>query len=118
MGGFIGVLVGLPLAVFGFIVMRNPMRLALLSPLSPGAEGYYQRMVLDTSMRNQLRVLRGASVFVRNKHPDGFAGWNAQGAFPSCHIRGTVGIDGVDILCRLVLRIGHLCLAAFQTAGT
>jgi hypothetical protein len=57
MGGFVGVLVGLPLAVFGFIVMRNPMRLALLSPLSPGAEGYYQRMVLDTSMRNQLRVL-------------------------------------------------------------
>ena len=57
MGGFVGVLVGLPLAVFGFIVMRNPMRLALLSPLSPGVEGYYQRMVLDTSMRNQLRVL-------------------------------------------------------------
>jgi hypothetical protein len=54
MGGFVGVLVGLPLAVFGFIVMRNPMRLAVFSP---GAEGYYQRMVLDTSMRNQLRVL-------------------------------------------------------------
>jgi hypothetical protein len=30
------------------------MRLALFSP---GAEGYYQRMILDTSMRNQLRVL-------------------------------------------------------------
>jgi hypothetical protein len=57
MGGFVGVLVGLPLAVFGFTVMRNPMHLALLSPLSPGAEGYYRRMVLDTSMRNQLRVL-------------------------------------------------------------
>lgn len=57
MGGFVGVLVGLPLAVFGFIVMRNPMRLALLSPFSPGTVGYYQRMVLDTSMRNQLRVL-------------------------------------------------------------
>jgi len=57
MGGFVGVLVGLPLAVFGFIVMRNPMRLALLSPFAPGVEGYYQRMVLDTSMRNQLRVL-------------------------------------------------------------
>jgi hypothetical protein len=37
MGGFVGVLVGLPLAVFGFIVMRNPMRLAVFSP---GAEGY------------------------------------------------------------------------------
>jgi hypothetical protein len=57
MGGLVGVLVGLPLAVFGFIVMRNPMRLALLSPLSPGADGYYQRMVLDISTRNQLRVL-------------------------------------------------------------
>jgi hypothetical protein len=54
MGRFVGVLVGLPLAVFGFIVMRNPMR---LSVFSPGAEGYYQRMALDTSMRNQLRVL-------------------------------------------------------------
>ena len=50
----IGVLVGLPLATFGFLVMRNPMRLALLSP---GQEGYYQRMVLDYMHRNQLRVL-------------------------------------------------------------
>ena len=54
MGGIIGVLIGLPLAVFGFLVMRNPMRLSLLSPWS---EGYYQRMFLDTGMRNQLRVL-------------------------------------------------------------
>jgi len=50
----IGVLIGLPLTVFGFLVMRNPMRLSLLSPWS---EGYYQRMFLDTGMRNQLRVL-------------------------------------------------------------
>ena len=54
MGGIVGVLIGLPLAGFGFLVMRNPMRLALLSPWS---ESYYQRMVLDTGMRNQLRVL-------------------------------------------------------------
>jgi hypothetical protein len=54
MGGIIGVLVGLPIATFGFLVMRNPMRLALLSP---SQEGYYQRMVLDTAMRIQLRVL-------------------------------------------------------------
>src|SRR5208282_2466866 len=54
MGGVIGVLVGLPIATFGFLVMRNPMRLALLSPWQ---EGYYQRMVLDTTMRIQLRVL-------------------------------------------------------------
>ena len=54
MGGVFGVLVGLPLAVFGFAIMRNPMRLTLLSPWS---EGYYQRMVLDTGTRNHLRVL-------------------------------------------------------------
>ncbi len=54
MGGVIGVLVGLPIATFGFLVMRNPMRLALLSPWQ---QGYYQRMVLDTTMRIQLRVL-------------------------------------------------------------
>jgi hypothetical protein len=54
MFGVIGVLVGLSLATFGFLVMRNPMRLALLSPWQ---EGYYQRMVLDTAMRIQLRVL-------------------------------------------------------------
>jgi hypothetical protein len=54
MGGIIGVLIGLPVAVFGFCTMRNPMRFTLLSPWS---EGYYQRMVLDTTMRNQLRVL-------------------------------------------------------------
>lgn len=54
MGGVIGILIGLPLTVFGFVIMRNPMRLALLAPWS---EGYYQRMVLDTLRRNQLRVL-------------------------------------------------------------
>src|SRR3979411_2586568 len=54
MGGVIGVLVGVLLAIFGFLVMRNPMRLALLSPWQ---EGYYQRMVLDTTTRIQLRVL-------------------------------------------------------------
>ncbi len=36
--------------------MRNPMRLNL-NPFSPGAKGYFQRMVLDTTMRIQLRVL-------------------------------------------------------------
>jgi hypothetical protein len=57
MGGFIGLLVGVLLAAFGFVVMRNPMRLSLLAPLSPGAKGYYQRMILDTMTRNQLRIL-------------------------------------------------------------
>jgi hypothetical protein len=57
MGGFIGLLVGVSLAAFGFVVMRNPMCLSLLSPLSPGAKGYYQRMILDTMTRNQLRIL-------------------------------------------------------------
>jgi hypothetical protein len=36
--------------------MRNPMRLNL-NPFSPGEKGYYQRMVLDTTARIQLRVL-------------------------------------------------------------
>lgn len=54
MGGLLGAVVGAILATFGFLVMRNPMRLALLAP---GARGYYQRMVLDTSPRNQLRIL-------------------------------------------------------------
>jgi hypothetical protein len=54
MGGFIGAVIGAILAAFGFLVMRDPMRLAMLAP---GARGYYHRMVLDTSSRNQLRIL-------------------------------------------------------------
>jgi hypothetical protein len=54
MGTFIGTVIGAILATFGFLLMRNPMRLAVLAP---GARGYYQRMVLDTSSRNQLRIL-------------------------------------------------------------
>jgi hypothetical protein len=42
------------IAAFGVLVMRNPMRLALLAP---GAEGFYQRMVLDRVQRNQLRMV-------------------------------------------------------------
>lgn len=54
MGSLVGMLVGVLVGTFGFLVMRNPMRLSLLSPWH---EGYYQRMVLDTTMRIQLRVL-------------------------------------------------------------
>jgi hypothetical protein len=54
MGGFMGTLSGAILATFGFLVMRDPMR---LSKFAPGARGYYQRMVLETSSRNQLRIL-------------------------------------------------------------
>jgi hypothetical protein len=46
----VGSLIGLAVAVFGFAAMRDPMRLNL-NPLSPSAKGYYQRMVLDTTMR-------------------------------------------------------------------
>ena len=56
MGTIIASVLGLALAVFGFAAMRDPMRLNL-NPLSPSSQGYYQRMVLDTSARNQLRVL-------------------------------------------------------------
>jgi hypothetical protein len=55
-GIIIGSLIGLILAVFGFAAMRDPMRLNL-NPFSPNTKGYYQRMVLDTTMRIQLRVL-------------------------------------------------------------
>jgi hypothetical protein len=55
-GTLVGSLIGMVLAVFGFAAMRNPMRLNL-NPFSPSAKGYYQRMVLDTAMRIQLRVL-------------------------------------------------------------
>ena len=63
-----GALIGLVLAVLGFAAMRDPMRLNL-NPFSPSAKGYYQRMVLDTTMRIQLRVLGvlvclfGSSIF-------------------------------------------------------
>jgi len=46
MGGFIGAVIGAILAAFGFLVMRNPMRLAVLAS---GARVYHQRMVLDTT---------------------------------------------------------------------
>jgi hypothetical protein len=47
-------LVSSGIAAFGVLVMRNPMRLALLAP---GAQGFYQRMVLDRVQRQQLRML-------------------------------------------------------------
>ena len=56
MGTIVGSLIGLALAAFGFAAMRDPMRLNL-NPFPPSAKGYYQRMVLDTTMRIQLRVL-------------------------------------------------------------
>ena len=64
----VGSLIGLAVAVFGFAAMRDPMRLNL-NPFSPSAKGYYQRMVLDTTIRIQLRVLGvlvclfGSSIF-------------------------------------------------------
>jgi hypothetical protein len=54
MGGIVAVLVGLPVAIFGFLVMRNPMRLSLLAPRE---EGYYQRAFFDASSRNSTRGL-------------------------------------------------------------
>jgi hypothetical protein len=54
MGGIIAVLVGLPIAAFGFRVMRDPMRLSLLAPRE---EGYYQRLFFDASSRNSARGL-------------------------------------------------------------
>lgn len=56
MGEISGPVLGLAVAAFGFVAMRNPMRFNL-NPFSPSSVGYYQRMVLDTSTRNQLRGL-------------------------------------------------------------
>jgi hypothetical protein len=53
MGAGVGALIGLLMGTFGFLVMRNPMWLSIM----PWHKGYYQRMVLDTAMRIQLRVL-------------------------------------------------------------
>jgi hypothetical protein len=55
-------ILGLALAGFGFTAMRDPMR-PNLNPFSSSWRGYYQRTVLDTSTRNQLRVL-GALICV------------------------------------------------------
>ncbi len=53
MGGIVGTFIAVPVAIFGFLVMRNPIRLSILAPRE---EGYYQRMVLDASSRNSLRA--------------------------------------------------------------
>ena len=52
MGAIVAALGGLAVAVFGFLVMRNPMRLSLLTPRQ---SGYYQRAFLDASSRNSTR---------------------------------------------------------------
>ena len=57
MGALVGSIIGAILASFGFLVMRNPMRLAVLGAFDPTTRGYYQRMVLDTFMRNQMRIM-------------------------------------------------------------
>jgi hypothetical protein len=53
MGGLIVSILGLTLGCCGFLVMRNPMRLALMDP---NGEGYYQRIVLDRWKRIQMRI--------------------------------------------------------------
>lgn len=53
MGGIVAALVGFPVAVFGFLVMRNPMRLSIFAPRE---RGYYQRAFFDASSRNSARV--------------------------------------------------------------
>jgi hypothetical protein len=54
MRGIVIGVVGLAVGVFGFLAMRDPMRLSLLAP---GQQGYYQRMVLDRLHRISLRIL-------------------------------------------------------------
>lgn len=54
MKALIATVIGAVLATLGFVAMRNPMWFATLAPR---ARGYYQRIVLDTSSRNGLRML-------------------------------------------------------------
>lgn len=53
MGGIVAAFIGLPVAVFGFLVMRNPMRLSILAA---GEDGYYQRALFDPLSRNIARA--------------------------------------------------------------
>jgi uncharacterized membrane protein len=54
MGIWIAVTVGFAVAVGGFLAMRDPLRFRYVMP---GIEGYLQRLVLDTTQRNQLRFV-------------------------------------------------------------
>ena len=116
MGAILGVLIGSLLAAFGFVAMRNPMRLNLFS-FYAGAEGYYQRMVLDTSTRNQLRVLGaliclfGSSIFSAS------AGAELKVHFLSAISEGLWVLYGLHIHLCLGRRISSLRLAAFQRSG-
>jgi hypothetical protein len=58
MGAAAGLLIGLSVGTFGFLVMRNPMRLTLLS----WQKGYYQRMVLTASLGSALKASSLAAV--------------------------------------------------------
>ena len=93
MGGFIGAVIGAILATFGFLVMWNPMRLAMLAP---GARGYYQRMVLETSSRNQLRIL-GVLVCTFGL----CIGTAASGGLLKSHVLQSIS-DGFLVLLRVV----------------
>ncbi len=53
MSGIVGALIGLSIVIFGFLMMRNPMRLSILAP---GEDGYYQRAFFDAYSRNSARV--------------------------------------------------------------
>ena len=54
MGGIVAAFIGLPIATFGFLAMRDPMWLSLLAP---GEKGYYQRAFFDAYSRNAARAL-------------------------------------------------------------
>jgi hypothetical protein len=105
-----GMLIGFVIATFGFLVMRNPMRLSLLAP---GAEGYYQRLVLDTSIRNQLRVfgtlicLFGTSILMAS-----------AGALFKAHVLDAIseGLWELMGLMFLVCWCGGIVLAIWQVS--
>ena len=95
MGGIVGTFIAVPVAIFGFLVMRNPIRLSILAPRE---EGYYQRMVLDASSRNFL----GAFGMLVCLFGSSIAASALAATFKTRilqHIsKGAVGLDGTNSL--------------------
>ncbi len=93
MGGVIATLIGIPVGFFGFLVMRDPMR---ISVLAPGEKGYYQRALFDSSSRNSTRGFGALlCLFGLSVATDGLAS-----AFRLTHLEAISG--GIWILMSLV----------------
>src|SRR5467141_5002029 len=91
MGALLGTMVGSTVvgstvAGLGFVLMRNPMRLALLAP---GAEGYCHEVGPLATYRPPSS--RGFRVAVRTRYLRRGSGWISESAGLRCRVRGTFG---------------------------